>query len=150
MDWVLLILLFLHIMGAIIAFGPPFSFMILGPMSGREPSHTNFALRYQEAVSKRLILPLAVFQGVTGVLLIWKVGIRPLCHGLVARRDRALPDRAFGFLPRPYSDDQQARRGHISASAVASARRASTIRATAAHRRSRQAEREWPPCSTRC
>lgn len=81
MDWVFVILMFLHIMGAIIAFGPPYSFMILGPMSGREPAHTNFALRYQEVVSKRLIVPLALFQGVTGVLLIWKVGINLFATG---------------------------------------------------------------------
>jgi uncharacterized membrane protein len=81
MDWVFLIILFLHVMGAIIAFGPPFAFMILGPMTGREPAHANFALRFQEATSKRLIVPLAVFQGVTGVLLIWKVGINLFATG---------------------------------------------------------------------
>jgi uncharacterized membrane protein len=75
MDWVFLIILFLHVMGAIIAFGPTYAFIVLGPMTGREPAHANFALRFQEATSKRLIVPLAIFQGVTGVLLIWKVGI---------------------------------------------------------------------------
>ena len=49
MDWVFLIILFLHVMGAIIAFGPTYAFIILGPMTGREPAHANFALRFQEA-----------------------------------------------------------------------------------------------------
>jgi uncharacterized membrane protein len=75
MDWVFLIILFLHIFGAILAFGPGFTFMILGPMAGQEPQHANFALRFQRRVTTRMILPLAVFQGVTGVLLIWKTGI---------------------------------------------------------------------------
>jgi hypothetical protein len=71
MDWVLLGLLFLHIFGAILAFGPGFTFMILGPMAGAEPQHANFALRFQRRVTMRLIVPLAIFQGVTGLLLVW-------------------------------------------------------------------------------
>jgi uncharacterized membrane protein len=70
-DPIVSILLFLHIGGAIIAFGPTFAFPILGPMAGKEPQHVNFALRFQRAVATRLIVPLALFQGVTGVLLIW-------------------------------------------------------------------------------
>src|SRR5687768_5591227 len=71
-DPVLALLLFLHIGGAILAFGPTFTFPILGPMAGKEPQHVNFALRFQRAVATRLIVPLALFQGVTGLLLIWK------------------------------------------------------------------------------
>ena len=71
MDWVLAILLFLHIMGAIVAFGPTYAFILLGPMAGREPQHANFALRYQYLVSTRVIAPLAVFQGITGLLIVW-------------------------------------------------------------------------------
>lgn len=74
MDWLLLTLLFLHIGGAILAFGPTFTFPILGPMAGREPQHVNFALRFQKRVATKLIIPLALFQGVTGLLLIWKMG----------------------------------------------------------------------------
>ena len=65
------LLLFLHVGGAILAFGPTFAFPILGPMAGREPQHVNFALRFQRAVATRLIIPLALFQGVTGLLLVW-------------------------------------------------------------------------------
>jgi uncharacterized membrane protein len=72
MDWLLAILLFLHVGGAILAFGPTFTFPILGPMAGREPQHVNFALRFQQRVATTLIVPLALFQGVTGLLLIWK------------------------------------------------------------------------------
>jgi uncharacterized membrane protein len=74
MDWLLLSLLFLHIGGAILAFGPTFTFPILGPMAGREPQHANFALRFQRRVATTLIVPLALLQGVTGLLLVWKMG----------------------------------------------------------------------------
>jgi uncharacterized membrane protein len=75
MDAVLAVLLFLHVGGAIVAFGPAFSFPIIGAMGGREPQHANFALRLTERLEERQVLPLAVFQGVTGILLIWKTGI---------------------------------------------------------------------------
>lgn len=81
MDWVLALLLFLHIGGAILAFGPTFTFPILGPMAGREPPHVNFALRFQHRVAMRLILPLAIFQGVTGLLLVWRIGYNIFATG---------------------------------------------------------------------
>jgi uncharacterized membrane protein len=80
-DPVLFLLLFLHIGGAILAFGPTFTFPILGPMAGREPPHVNFALRFQMAVIRRLIVPLALLQGVTGLLLVWKIGFELLTRG---------------------------------------------------------------------
>lgn len=63
-------LLFLHVMGAILAFGPTFAYSIMGAMAGREPQHANFSARQTEAIGNKLVYPLAVFQGVTGVLLI--------------------------------------------------------------------------------
>ena len=63
-------LLFLHVLGAIIAFGPTFAFSIMGSMAGKEPQHANFSARQTEAISTRLLYPLAIFQGITGVLLI--------------------------------------------------------------------------------
>lgn len=64
-------LLFLHVMGAILAFGPTFAYSIMGAMAGREPQHGNFSSRQVAAIGNRLVYPLAIFQGVTGVLLIW-------------------------------------------------------------------------------
>ena len=65
-PWVL----FLHVLGAIVAFGPTFAFAIIGAMGGTEPQHANFATRISARISDRLVLPLAIFQGITGVLLI--------------------------------------------------------------------------------
>jgi uncharacterized membrane protein len=64
------ILLFLHVLGAIAAFGPTFAYSIMGAMAGREPQHANFSARQTEAIGNKLVYPLAIFQGVTGVLLI--------------------------------------------------------------------------------
>jgi len=81
MDWILLGLLFLHVMGAIVAFGPTFAFPLFGPMGGREPQHLNFALRLQERIASRIVFPLAIFQGVTGLLLVWRLGFDLLTRG---------------------------------------------------------------------
>jgi uncharacterized membrane protein len=67
--------LFLHVMGAIVAFGPTFSFPIIGAMGGREPQHANFATRVTETIVEQRVLPLAIFQGITGVALILVTGI---------------------------------------------------------------------------
>ena len=68
------LLLFLHVMGAIIAFGPTFAYSIMGAMAGREPQHANFSARQVAAIGNKLVYPLAIFQGVTGVLLIMASG----------------------------------------------------------------------------
>ncbi len=70
LAWLFPYILFLHVIGAIIAFGPTFSFAIVGAMGGAEPQHANFATRVSARISDRIIAPLAIFQGITGVLLI--------------------------------------------------------------------------------
>jgi uncharacterized membrane protein len=68
--------LFVHILGAIIAFGASFSaFPLLGAMSGREPAHANFGSRVSVAVSERIVRPMAILQGLTGLGLIWTASI---------------------------------------------------------------------------
>jgi uncharacterized membrane protein len=71
------LVLFLHVMGAILAFGPTFAYSIAGAMGGAEPQHANFSLRVGEATGKRLVYPLAVLQGITGLALI-AIGNIPL------------------------------------------------------------------------
>lgn len=74
MSLPLAVFLFLHVMGAIIAFGPVFTFPIIGAMGGKEPQHANFATRVSSAISEQRVFPLAVFQGITGVALILIIG----------------------------------------------------------------------------
>jgi uncharacterized membrane protein len=69
------VFLFLHVMGAIIAFGPTYAFPIIGAMGGKEPQHANFATRVTETIVEQRVLPLAIFQGITGVALILVTGI---------------------------------------------------------------------------
>jgi hypothetical protein len=72
-----LLFLFLHIGGAIMAFGPSFAMPIIGAAGGREPQHANFAIRLGETIAKQRVTPLAIFVGITGVLLILTSGRSP-------------------------------------------------------------------------
>jgi uncharacterized membrane protein len=74
LTWLLPYILFLHVLGAIVAFGPTFAFPIIGAMGGKEPQYANFATRVSATISERIVIPLGIFQGVTGVLLIWISG----------------------------------------------------------------------------
>lgn len=75
MEWLFPWFLFAHILGAIIAFGPSFSFPILGAMGGAEPQHANFATRASLAITDKRVEPFAILQGLTGLGLIWTGGI---------------------------------------------------------------------------
>jgi hypothetical protein len=75
------ILLFLHVLGAIVAFGPGFAAMIVGPMVAREPQHANFYARTQLATARQLVTPVALSMAVTGVLLILDRGWENLTAG---------------------------------------------------------------------
>jgi hypothetical protein len=70
LSWLFPWVLFAHVLGAIIAFGPTFAFALIGSMGGAEPQHANFATRVSARISERLVIPLAIVQGVTGVVLI--------------------------------------------------------------------------------
>jgi len=63
-------LLLAHVLGAIIAFGPTFSSPIIGRMGAAEREHGNFAMRVSRELARIQILPLAIFQGFTGLGLI--------------------------------------------------------------------------------
>ena len=68
-------LLFAHVLGAIIAFGPTFSGPIIGRMGAQERAHGNFAMRVSRELARVQILPLAIVQGFTGLGLIIVGGI---------------------------------------------------------------------------
>jgi uncharacterized membrane protein SirB2 len=75
MQWLFPWLLLLHVLGAVVAFGPTFSFSLIGAMGGREPQHANFATRVTSAVSDRLVIPVALTMPITGVAMILVAGI---------------------------------------------------------------------------
>ncbi len=64
-------ILFLHVMAAIVAFGPTFAFSIIGAMGGKEREHAYFANRVSQRIGHILVEPFAVSMLVTGALLIW-------------------------------------------------------------------------------
>ena len=67
--------LFMHVLAAIIAFGPTFSFAIIGSMAAKEPQHANFATRVNDRIGDILVEPFALSMAVTGVLMSWSAGI---------------------------------------------------------------------------
>lgn len=64
-------LVVMHMLAAIVGFGPTFAFPVVGGLGGREPQHANFAARANDLVGRRLTWPLALSMAVTGVLIIW-------------------------------------------------------------------------------
>lgn len=68
-------LLFLHVLGAIAAFGPSFAFPIIGAMGGGEPQHANFATRVSYALANRLVYPIGITLPITGAAMMLVRGI---------------------------------------------------------------------------
>ena len=64
-----------HVLGAIIAFGPTFSFAIMGRLGAQEPEHDNFATRLSAAISRVQVVPFAILQGITGTGIVLTRGI---------------------------------------------------------------------------
>lgn len=105
MSWLFPWLLFLHVLGAILAFGPTFSFSIIGALASKEPQHANFATRAMHTVGNRLVEPLAISMAVTGVGLIlvtgrnladrsnWWLGIAIVIYAIVLTYSLAVQNR---------------------------------------------------------
>lgn len=63
--------LFLHVLGAIIAFGFGFAVPVIGRMAAAEPQHAGFFVRAGKRVSDTIIIPAALSMAVTGAALIY-------------------------------------------------------------------------------
>ena len=63
--------LLLHVLGAIVAFGPALSFGAIGAFGGREPQHANFASRLGHMLSQRIVIPVGLTMPITGAAMIW-------------------------------------------------------------------------------
>ncbi len=74
MNW-FLFWLFLHVLAAVIAFGPIFVFPIVGTLAAQMPQHLRFALELNHRIEVRLVIPLALTMLVSGVGLIWTANI---------------------------------------------------------------------------
>ncbi len=71
-------LIFIHVLSAIVAFGPTFSFGVYGAQGGREPQHANFMARASHHVSDRVVLPVALSMPISGLLIVLAAGINLL------------------------------------------------------------------------
>ncbi len=61
------ILLYAHVLGAISTFGPSFVFPLLARQSQRMPQGGHFAAVLGDIIERRIIIPGAIVQGITGV-----------------------------------------------------------------------------------
>jgi uncharacterized membrane protein len=68
------LLLFPHVIGAIAVFGPIFAFPLIVNQARKNPQFGHFAAIVTEMIERRIVLPGAVVQGITGVLLILNTG----------------------------------------------------------------------------
>jgi uncharacterized membrane protein len=66
--------LLLHVLGAIVVFGPTFVFPIIASQVQKAPQHGHIGAVLGEFIEMRLVLPGAVVQGITGVGLILTSG----------------------------------------------------------------------------
>lgn len=75
-DAYLTTLLVIHVLGAVVGFGPTFAFAVLGPLAGKSGPQGGVAiLESMEAIEKKLVVPVAaVVQPLTGVLMIFRAG----------------------------------------------------------------------------
>lgn len=69
------ILLPIHILTAIVAFGPNFILPLVAGMAAQEPQHGLFALRLTDRIERRVVIPLALTMPISGGLLVWSEGL---------------------------------------------------------------------------
>ena len=67
-------LLFLHVAGMILAFGPTYAYGFYAGLAEREPMHRSFDNRARAEVTRRLTVPATLSMLVTGALMIVVVG----------------------------------------------------------------------------
>ena len=78
MSLPLAVFLFLHVMGAIAVFGPTFVFPVITSQARKSPQHFPFAAVLSEYIERRIVIPGAIVQGITGLTLIGILGVNPL------------------------------------------------------------------------
>ena len=71
------VLLPIHILTAIVAFGPGFVMPLIARMAAQEPQHGLFALRLTDRMERRVVIPAALTMPISGGLLAWSEGIAP-------------------------------------------------------------------------
>jgi uncharacterized membrane protein len=70
MNALFVLFLFLHIVAAIVAFGPTFAFPLIGGAAQKSPQHAAFAAEVNLLLEDKLVIPFALSMPVTGALMI--------------------------------------------------------------------------------
>ncbi len=69
--------LVLHVLGAIAVFGPTFAFPLISRQAAMSPQNGHFAAIVMDLIERRIVIPGAIVQGITGVALIALTGWYP-------------------------------------------------------------------------
>jgi Predicted integral membrane protein (DUF2269) len=69
--------LVLHVLGAIAVFGPTFAFPLISRQAAQSPQNGHFAAVVMDMIERRIVIPGAIVQGITGVVLIVLTGWYP-------------------------------------------------------------------------
>ncbi len=83
MSALLAVLLFLHVISAIVAFGPSFAMPLIARLGRQNPQQGAFAVEVAETLTRRIVIPMALTMPVTGIPMIFIAGIDPLALWLV-------------------------------------------------------------------
>jgi uncharacterized membrane protein len=70
MNGLFVLFLFLHVLAAIVAFGPTFAFPLIGGAAQKNPRHAAFAAEVNLLLEDKLVIPFALSMPVTGALMI--------------------------------------------------------------------------------
>jgi uncharacterized membrane protein len=73
-------LIFLHVLGALVAFGPTFAFSFIGAANRAEPQHGNFGARLSHTISSRLVYPIGITLPITGLAIMAILEINPFAR----------------------------------------------------------------------
>src|SRR5579884_3547973 len=74
MHWFQLFL-FLHILAAIVAFGPTFTLPLIGAAARSQPMHIGFALKAIEILEERLVIPFVLTMPISGLLMAFNISL---------------------------------------------------------------------------
>src|SRR6188508_2294160 len=58
------LLLFLHVLGAIVVFGPSFAFPLIASQARKSPQNGHFAAVVTDVIERRIIIPGAIIPGI--------------------------------------------------------------------------------------
>jgi hypothetical protein len=77
LTWLFPWMLFLHVLGAIAAFGPTFAFPIISAAGRSDPQHAPFATHVSHLVASRLVYPIGITLLITGLAMMGIAQINP-------------------------------------------------------------------------